>query len=711
MSDGGERLFNLLPAAVRARDAAQGWPLRALVGVLEGEYRLLERDVEQLYDDWFIETCADWVVPYIGDLLGVRGLLPVAEGAFSQRALVADTLAFRRAKGTAAVLERLARAMAGWPAVAVEFFNRLAVTQHTNHVRPGPTGTLEVRALDALDRLGGPFSPAAHTADVRHIDNGRGRYNLPNVGLFLWRLQGYPVRGDARAVAAAPDGRHTFSPLGLDAPLFHTPGGAGDGRPGETDVPDRIRPLAFLADLTDYEGRYAATPAFQRPPDTAFYYGPDRSLQVVKDGEVVPPLDIVCMNLGAWDRPPAGKVGVDVRRGRLAFATGESPQRDVVVSYGYGLAGDVGGGPYDRQASVARWRAEDFPDGVTWQIGVTRDPAVLATSTTAAPLVNSLATAIDRWNTHAAATPDAAGVIALMDSRTHGLGAPLPEAVIPERCRLAIVAADWPEVDNPDAPGGKRRALGQLLPDGRRPHVAADVSVRGGGIGEASAGRLVLDGLLIEGRLTVSAGRLGSLHLAHCTLAPGHGGLAVSPPNTDLGVTVARSITGPITLTGGEWRVRVEDSIVDPAGGAAVDAPESAADLQTSTFLGTVTVRTLEAGNSIFTGKVTAVRRQAGCARFCYLPFYSLSPRRYRCQPADAAAARVAPQFTATVYGRPGYGQLAADTVPEIGAGAEDEDQMGAFHFLQQARRLRNLRAGLDEYLRFGLEAGTLFVT
>jgi hypothetical protein len=36
---------------------------------------------------------------------------------------------------------------------------------------------------------------------------------------------------------------------------------------------------------------------------------------------------------------------------------------------------------------------------------------------------------------------------------------------------------------------------------------------------------------------------------------------------------------------------------------------------------------------------------------------------------------------------------------------------MGAFHFLQQVQRVRNVRASLDEYLRFGLEAGIFFVT
>jgi hypothetical protein len=36
---------------------------------------------------------------------------------------------------------------------------------------------------------------------------------------------------------------------------------------------------------------------------------------------------------------------------------------------------------------------------------------------------------------------------------------------------------------------------------------------------------------------------------------------------------------------------------------------------------------------------------------------------------------------------------------------------MGAFHNLYQPQRQANLRARLDEYLRFGLEAGIFFAS
>ena len=56
-----ERLYGLLPAVYRLRDAEQGEPLRALIAAFAQEFAALEENVDQLYDDQFIETCADWV--------------------------------------------------------------------------------------------------------------------------------------------------------------------------------------------------------------------------------------------------------------------------------------------------------------------------------------------------------------------------------------------------------------------------------------------------------------------------------------------------------------------------------------------------------------------------------------------------------------------------------------------------------------------------
>jgi len=181
-----ERLYELLPAIYRIRDAENGEPLHALLTIMGDELARIEEDTAGLYDDWFIETCAEWVIPYLGDLLGVRGLHQLTEvGDFSQRAFVANTLRYRRRKGTAPVLEQLARDVTGWPARAVEFFARLATTQHLNHVRLDSPATASLRQASRLELVDGPLETVNHTAEVRNIAPGRGRYNIPNIGIFL----------------------------------------------------------------------------------------------------------------------------------------------------------------------------------------------------------------------------------------------------------------------------------------------------------------------------------------------------------------------------------------------------------------------------------------------------------------------------------------------------------------------------------------------
>ena len=290
-----DRLYSLLPAIYRLRDDAQGQPLRVLLGVLEQELLLVEQDIDQLYDNWFIETCAEWVVPYLGDLLGVRNLHALSGSIFSQRAYVANTLAYRRRKGTASVMERLARDITGWPAVAVECFERLGATQYMNHVRPGLGGTVDVHPAGELELSGGPFDRAAHTTDVRHIDNGRGRYNIPNLGLFLWRLTAYPSQDAAPASLGAK--RYTFHPLGYDAPLFNPAQTAGGFSTGltELNVPGQLRRRPLYDELAAGAPR---SPPAKAPWRATLETSPRLSVYAVD--RALEPEEILVCDLSTW---------------------------------------------------------------------------------------------------------------------------------------------------------------------------------------------------------------------------------------------------------------------------------------------------------------------------------------------------------------------------------------------------------------------------
>jgi hypothetical protein len=298
-------LYELLPALYRLRDAERGYPLREVLGIISTQADIIKQDIDGLWDDLFIETCNDWVVPYIGDLVGNN---PLHEVAARHRTDVAKTIYYRRRKATLPMLEELARDVTGWYCHAVAFFELLGWTQNLNHLRyqTAPThddrdprvfdrvGTVNLRNIDALDRLNGPFDVISHTVDVRPIGRTEGWYNIPKIGFFLWRLRHYPLTGITPRKASVPhDYGFHFNTLGNPAPLFNNPKREADptGLASEIHLPGPIRPVAFHFGPGDY-------------------YGSDRSFSIVKDGAEIPLASIMCKDLRDWDRPPAGVTGV-----------------------------------------------------------------------------------------------------------------------------------------------------------------------------------------------------------------------------------------------------------------------------------------------------------------------------------------------------------------------------------------------------------------
>ncbi|MEW9529294.1 phage tail protein [Microbispora sp. NPDC049125] len=699
-------LYDLLPAAHRARDALLGHPLRSLLEVVEEEVLRLREDVDGLYDDWFIETCAERVVPYIGDLLGVETASPPLDGGLSRRAFVANTIRHRRRKGTPAGLETLARDVTGWPAHVVEYFQLLVTTQHLQHPRPGNLRSPDLRDIGRLDLLGTAFDPIARTVDVRHADRGRGRHNIPSVGLHLWPLSAYPYTGaDARAVDAA-QGRWTFDPAGRSLPLFTRPR-TGDG-PGPSGVPAQLRRLALHKELTALRDR-GEEPVMLAEPGPVFRITPDGHEKPVG------PARLICADLTEWTRPPAGGdepwVAVDPVLGRFTLPPGMEPER-VRVDFSHGFPGDIGAGPHDRRATLAAAVAAGgtpWPARADWQMGVSRDGAAVG-----GRVAGTIGEAVRAWNARQDPSPGQVGVIAVLDSATYhedltGDGG----VVIPPGNRLLLVAAVLPAVPASQPADGP--SPGPLVAAGPRPHLVGSIDVTAPGGHAGDPGELVLNGLSIEGNVTVAAGDLDGLTVSDCTLSPGraappgYGGFVRADGNPRLTIRLTRSICAGMR-TSGVPRVSLADSIVHAGADVAalaVDAVSADVEADGCTVLGRTRARSLVVSDTILRGRAEVTHRQLGYLRFSYAPLDSAVPRRYRCQPADAAtASRVAPRFTSTGPDDPGFCLLSADCPGEISTGAEGAGEMGAFRFLRRPWRMAGLAAQLDRYLRFGLEAG-----
>ena len=677
-----DHLYQLLPAVYRQRDADQGHPLRDLIEIVAKQIMVVERDILQLYENWFVETCEPWVVPYIGDLIGVRG----TNGVTGRRAEVANTLGYRRAKGTVAVLEQLAHDVTGWPARVVEYFERLETTQYLNHVRLHNLRTPDLRRTNELELLGGPFETANHTAEVRRIAVERGRYNIPNIGLFLWRLQAYPLEVvmphmEGQALNSVTDKTFTFNVLGIDEPLFHNPEieASASHIAEEINVPAPIRRRALYTALKPFD---VPDP---KPDAQSFIYRNSLTIYPAWDPAKKPedqvalkPGEIQVCNLEDWKNLPkaGGRVAVDPVCGRIAFPDTKDPSK-VRVTYHYGFSDDLGGGPYEREASFTRIAGEGH-----FRVGISADPEVSST----------IKAALLKWNGQGSA------VIEILDSRTYE-EANLTIPAIPKEARLEIRAKNE-----------QRPAL--LLTD--------DLEVSGG-----EKSRFELNGLLIAGKTLSIIDKVDHVRIQHTTLAPGRAipALIVQPGGAE--VAIERSIVGALR-TAAETQVEIRDSIVDGvnAAGNGVVAAYEGGPLTVSrcTVIGPVSTGQLDlAENSLFLHPVLAERRQEGCVRFCHVPLGSRTPRRHRCQPevpagaspeeAQRLAARLSPRFTSLRYGHPGYCQLTLDTPREIRRGAEDESEMGVFSSLRQPQREDGLRLRFEEYLRVGLEAGIFFVT
>jgi hypothetical protein len=665
----GRTLLDLLPAAYRIRDAelagqipADDGPLAALLSVLAGEIAVIEENLEQLYDDQFIETCAQWAVPYIGDLIGYRLLHGKTPGAGSRRAEVAHTIGFRRRKGTASMLEQLARDVTGWNARVVEFFPLLATTQYMTHIRRGHLVAPTLRNQEALEWVGTAFDSIPRTLDVRRISSRSGRYNIPNIGIFLWRIDAHRLE---RSPASPDPGdatsrRFRFSPLGNDAALYTRP-----------EAEDEITHLA--------EPINVPAPIRRRTmhQHIARYYGERRSIAVFFDGTLIPLAQIDVCNLAddgvdwAHDAPD-GMIAIDPELGRLVVAGDLALPDELTVTFHYGAPGELAGGEYSRENALNPPLAQ-----------IARVPDQHPT----------IQDAIDALG--------GAGVVEITDNGRYS-GPVAIDVAAGQSIELRAVS-------------GRRPTIALTSPMRLRGGNGAGVIVNGvvttGDrlVVPAAANSLrrirIVHSTLVPGRTLGTDGT---------PQQPGTTSLDVERP--DVQIEIERSILGAMRVHSGST-TKLTDSVIDACAGDAVAYAEpggvdpgagGALTLESCTVIGEVRSETLHASNSILFGLVDVVRRQEGCVRFSFLPIDSRAPRRFRCQPITGRPDNF-PRFSTLRYGTPGYCQLTLRTPAAIRRGAEDESEMGVFRFLYQPQRESDLMTRLDEYLRVGLEAGIFY--
>lgn len=684
-------LYSLLPEFIRRDDLARlapgqtRAPLQALFDAAQSQADIVYADIAALWRNFFVETCDDWMLPYIADRIGLNLIndLPA-----DNRRELARTIGYRRRKGTVPQLETMARDVTGYDCHVVEFFTRLVWTQNMIHLRMATPATVDVRDRAAMSRIGSAFDRSLCTADVRPADQGHGHFAIRKLGFLLWRLQPIPLDAvELRRAQSAPAGTtgYHFNTLDQPEPLFQM-GGTLDHptdapwpRTDEFHVSGPIAPASFAASPASY-WQTATSPS----PD---YTGP-HGFTVFVDG-VASTLKPMPTDLCNWKRlPPAGGVAVDVRLGRLAFAPGDplAPSANAVVTASYfaGLNGPIGGGGYQRDLTLPLEPGENADIRDVTQTGGTPISAAL---------------------TALAASPARVRVVRILDSRRYE-GEPLP---LPAQFDTLVIEAA----------------------QGQRPEIALAKTAQTPIFGGPLKGRLlILRGLLFSGlgEMLSFPAQIETIQFEDCTVDPGGGrasdgvsmrpaGITISAAPAPVGVSLrfVRSIVGALALPQSFDCVSFTDSIADTQAFASRDvlvpvAPATAgppATVERSTIFGDFRCYRLEASDAIFTGTLVALRRQTGCVRFCALGPAPQAPRRYECVSEGAPP----PVFTSRQFGDPAYAQLALNCDAAYTAGGDDGNEMGVWASQGGTRRLAHLDARLREYLPAGLVPVRIFVT
>ncbi|MDT7543558.1 MAG: hypothetical protein QOE33_3462 [Acidobacteriota bacterium] len=698
-----DKLWQLLPAIYRTEDTDRfdkNGPLRELVNRIGAQVAVVRRSVDRLWEDQSVETCDDWAIPYIAQLLATN--LVASLDARGQRLDVAKTIYYRRRKGTVAVLEEIAHDITGWDARVVEFFRRMGRTRHGLDPEIGlpsetddPTGN---RALQLAEGLVGPltkthiggwadlrnvygasrtataFDEFYHTADFRRGRGRAGWHNVPRLGVFLWRLRSFPldvpVDPDAALVMpvahADPQcaAHFTFDPTGREVPLFaassRTKGDYGDNwvSPDEWQLPT---PISSSLLLKEKDNLYADASGLN-------------SVGVFQDStaSLVPSTDLK----------------IDPERGRFKVLT-SFDQDNLRAWYHHGFSSTIGAGFYDRR--VLGERAEPRPG---------------AEATVSGGFGHLAATL-------AAVAPT--GTVSIEDSLTYNV--------------VSDVGSIANGIEQVTIRAGNRLRPLIRLPD------ATEWAFDG-----AQGSVLNLEGLFVSGGALVLRGEFESVNISCSTLDPGSTGASANPPATlaktidgrELkpcrlwiegrvrSLRIERSIIASIaTRAGGEVEQTViADSIVQMfvAGEHALDLVSGEVRLARTTLLGRARVHRFDASECILDDVVKVEDAQHGCVRFSAFATGSQLPRRYEC-------AEIAPQsslFTSRVFGRPGYAQLLSSVDAAIVAGgarrtiaegAQDGSEMGAFAREKNPIKERSLHIKYEEFMPVGLIPVVIYAT
>ncbi|MEX0762675.1 MAG: hypothetical protein WD208_13595 [Dehalococcoidia bacterium] len=707
-------------------------PLRQVIEVMAQQAAVLRRSHDRLWNDQFIELADDWAVPYIADLVGTR--LVSALNNAGRRADVANTIYYRRRKGTLAVLEQLIADIARWDGKVIEYFRRMGRAHHGLDPQPVPgrlTGTMpggiaDLRHAGAANASHGPFDEYHHTPDLRRQNGMDGRYGIHKLGYHLYRLHSYPLSTVMPRLISGTTG-FTFDPSGRDVRLFS----AGDRitdwdqwrTADEWELPAPIS-LGLLNDaqfvITERAVRdLEASPGLS--PTQADDLRRIRRITFKSEQRLLETVMALPSTPGPGAPPYFERL--------LALAITPDCARSALLPFGPGSAGRNSIAVHEANRDVAPRHLVAADRLSPW---------------TAAAPGKRIAVDPDRGRLLFLDGPDGDVSVSYHYGFPGEVGAGgydrqhclVPEELVDTHVTGGGTGLAFDDIHNEGVtqvddsatyePVSDKLAVRNLTvqaANGQRPYLLPGVNWVLNAA-EFVDSLVTLDGLWIGGEggeVILRAARMvddelqnGSyktVTIRHCTLDPGGEAADCStiepvPLVIDCLVDeliIQSSILGPIVTTeqGHVEKLVICDSVVqslDPAV-PAIAMRSGNLRLRQSTVFGNVNAHRLWASEALIEGTVRVADVQDGCFRFSAANAGSILPSPYRNVPLAGARHF----FVSRRFGDAGYAQLSESAPVEISRGAENGSEMGAFSGLINPIKLDGLTAKTREFMPFGL--------
>ncbi len=733
-----EKLWEAIPSIYRHEDGLADEPgvLRAIVQALAKQAAILRHSQDSLWDDQFIEFCNEWAVPYIGDLVATRMLSE--KNKRGRRVDVAKTIYYRRRKGTPRILEELVSDISDWEGKLVEQFQKLARSRHGLDADPEtlagkytgtlPGGSADLRNQRASEITDGPFDEFYHIADVRKHNGLNGRYAIPKLAFYLYRLKAY------EAVNVTPfslgDGiRYGFDPSGRNIPLFSKSQRSSDWNkwhsPTEPELPAPIpcRLLghavyqvteAIIHQLTIQAVPLSANAGKELQKIVGLNFKNESSLiKIINSFPAIVSAEI----LNPAILNPLLSISLVTDCGKSVLL----PDAQTVLSKPL-ETNSILVGFDDPVISVFTTEQISAANLQPWPAAVSKELAIDAENGCfmfhAAPPVGQkiyIAYHYGFSGPVGAGSYERPWINDTSPDSNKTNGGPIASADILNDGILQI------NDSNTYGPVGSKNSVVNLVLQSaskQRPFLRLESDwILNTGVNKNSS--LVLDGLWIgaAGDLPVEIilrGDFECVVIRNCSFDPGGSRnlkneilhpVSLTVQGRIESLCIESSILGPIR-TQGDGSVEeftVSDSILQSVLGPLVktiDLKQGKSNISRSTVFGEIDVHRLEASELLVTGLVNVTDTQNGCFRFSTAPALSRLPHPYESILFEKDTNH---WFTSRRFGDPGYAQLSETAPVVLSRGAENGSEMGAFCNLLNAIKFDGLHNKIDEYMPFGL--------